>query len=187
MPEWDKATEKMLVRTARKGDKEAYGRLYDHYAPLVFRFLFAHLDDRQDAEDLAVEVFMRVWRALSGYRERGAPFGAFIFRVARNALIDHYRRGNNSDLPLEEHHADGGQSDPAEALPARLERDKVRQALSGLRGEQRVVLELRFLAELSTEEIGLVMGKSSGAVRVMQHRALAALRKRLEELEVSNG
>ena len=81
-----------LLKTAQDGNAEAFGELYERYAQRVFRFLYAHLNNQQDAEDLTGEVFLRVWRALGNYKERGVPFLAFLFRIARNALIDHYRR-----------------------------------------------------------------------------------------------
>ncbi len=81
-----------LLRAARQGDAEAFGSLYERFAPPVFRYLYAHLDERLDAEDLTAEVFLRVWQALPGFRETEAPFLGFLFRVARNALYDHFRR-----------------------------------------------------------------------------------------------
>ena len=76
-----------LIQQSQKGDTQAFGELYERYAQRVFRYLYAHLDNRLDAEDLTEEVFLRVWKSLGGYQEQGVPFLAFLFRVARNALI----------------------------------------------------------------------------------------------------
>ncbi|MEW5869673.1 MAG: RNA polymerase sigma factor [Chloroflexota bacterium] len=181
----DEAKEVQLLKQARAGDAQAYGKLYELYAPRVLRFLFAHLDNRLDAEDLTEEIFLRVWRALPGYREQGVPFGGFLFRVARNMLIDHYRhkRRRQPDLDLVEERLEDGQADPAGTLQSDHERWEVHHMLRYLRRDYRTVLDLRFLADLSIEEIAIAMGKSPGAVRVLQHRALAALRKLMAQAE----
>lgn len=183
MPEGREIDESGLIKEAQDGDAEAFGQLYEHYAPRVFRYLFANLDDRLDAEDLTEEVFLKVWGALPGYRQRGIPFGGFVFRVARNTLIDHYRRSHRRGprLSLSEEQVDQGQPDPAERMTTKLERAQVRRLLSGLNDDQRTVLSLRFLAGLTPDETARAMGKSPGAVRVLQHRALNAVRKLLTE------
>lgn len=181
MPVRQHPDEDWLVRRARQGDEQAFGQLFDHYAPLIYRFFAAHTDDTLDAEDLTEEVFLKVWKALPGYRQRGLPFTGFLFRVARNALTDHYRRSRRQQapLPLEETQVPDPGADPAQALAASLERRRIRQVLAQLRGDYRTVLTLRFFSGLSTEQVAALMGKSPGAVRVLQHRALSALRKLL--------
>jgi len=178
MPEGHEVEEAHLLHQAQDGDAEAFGELYEIYAPRIFRYLFARLDDRLDAEDLTEEVFLRVWGALPGYHQRGAPFGAFIFRVAHNALIDHYRRSRNSaPLSLEESSLEAPGSDPAGRLADDVERASLRRMLASLKEDYRSVLSLRFLAELTPSETAQAMGRSEGAIRVLQHRALKALRK----------
>jgi RNA polymerase sigma-70 factor (ECF subfamily) len=171
-----------LLSYAKEGDAEAFGRLYERYADRVFRYLFAHVDNRLDAEDITEDVFLRVWRSLPSYREQGVPFLAFLFRIARNAAIDHYRRSNPTkgqvsieDISLREHNPG-----PAESALSNLERDELRALLEQLREDYRTVLVLRFLSELTPEETAQVMGRSEGSVRVLQHRALASLRTMLD-------
>jgi RNA polymerase sigma-70 factor (ECF subfamily) len=167
-----------LVNQARTGDAEAYGQLYERYAPMVFRFLFAQLPDRLDAEDLTTEIFIRAWRSLPRYRERGHPFSAYLFRIARNLLSD-YRRSTARMETLTEHHA-RSLPDPGapldEAISARMERQSLQETLSRLREDYRTVLVLRFISGLTPEETAGAMGRSQGAVRVLQHRALKALK-----------
>lgn len=183
MPDWQDVNEAELLLKARQGDAQAFGELYEAYAPRLFRYLFAHLENRLDAEDLTEDVFLRVWQALPAYREQGIPFAGFVFRVARNALIDHYRRTRRRKPDLETDSIEEFIPDPTPTLQAHLEHKEMREALGKLREEYRMVLNLRFLADLSPEETAQAMGRSAGAVRVLQHRALAALRKLLEKLE----
>jgi RNA polymerase sigma-70 factor (ECF subfamily) len=171
--------EARLLKEAKNGSAEAFGQLYEIYAPQVFRFLYARLDDRFDAEDLTEETFIKVWEALPDYRQRGVPFGGFIFRVARNLLIDHYRsaRHNGRHQRLDEEGASKPGDDPAHSVPAKMEHNEVRSLMARLSEDYRMVLSMRFLAGLSPDETAQAMGRSQGAIRVLQHRALLALRK----------
>jgi RNA polymerase sigma-70 factor (ECF subfamily) len=140
------------------------------------------MDNSLDAEDMMEDIFLRVWHSMSNYREQGVPFIAFLFRIARNGLIDHYRHAGASkqqvsidDVPLYD-----GQPTPGESMITSLEHQEVRLLLARLREDYRTVLVLRFLSDLSPEETAQVMGRSPGAVRVLQHRALSVLRELLE-------
>jgi RNA polymerase sigma-70 factor (ECF subfamily) len=183
VPDWQDAEQNtddvQLIKKAQEGDAEAYGELFERYAPVIFRFLYAHLSDRLDAEDLTEEVFLRVWRSLPKFRDQGVPFVAYLFRIARNALIDHYRRTKRTEphLSIEDNVVVDSHPDPSDAAVMNMERQEIRQMLDQLREDYRTVLLLRFLGDLSPEETAEVMGKSAGAVRVLQHRALAALRQ----------
>jgi RNA polymerase sigma-70 factor (ECF subfamily) len=182
IPHWQEVDDFELVQFAQHGDNEAFGELYQRYAHIIFRFIFSHLSDRFEAEDLTEEVFLRVWRSLSNYREQGVPFLAYLFTVARNVLVDFYRRAGRAGglMSIEEKSFPDIHSDPADAALANLEHQQVRQTLEQLREDYRMVLILRFLSGLSPEETGEVMGRTPGAVRILQHRALSALRNLLE-------
>ena len=171
-----------LLSSAKDGNAEAFGVLYERYAERVFRFLFAHVDNRLDAEDITEDVFLRAWRSLPNYRERGVPFLAFLFRVARNALIDHYRRSNpvKNQISIEDLSLRDNNPGPGESAISSLEREELRISLEQLRDDYRTVLVLRFLSELTPNETAQVMGRTPGAVRVLQHRALASLRSMLD-------
>lgn len=179
MPDWQTADEDQLLNAAQDGDAEAFGELYQRHAEAIFRFLYSHLDNRLDAEDLTEDVFLRVWRSISSFRQQGVPFIAYLFRISRNALIDHYRRSSQTkgQMQLEESLISDPGADPREQALANSQRQEIRQLLDQLREDYRTVLLLRFIADLSPDETAEVMGKSSGAIRVLQHRALAALRK----------
>ena len=179
MPIWEDIEDAQLLKIAQDGDADAFGELYERYAKLIHRFMFAHLDHRIDAEDLTEEVFLRVWRTLPNFREQGVPFGAYLYHIARNVLIDHYRRNKRSfrDISIEDSYVVDHNPDPSETVTNTLEHQELREVLVQLRDDYREVLVLRFLSELSPEETAQVMKRSVGAVRVLQHRALSAMRK----------
>jgi RNA polymerase sigma-70 factor (ECF subfamily) len=185
LDDWNNGHEGCLVKAARSGDTEAFGQLYEHYAPSLFRYLFSHLDNPLDAEDLTEEVFVRTWRSLAGYRDHGAPFSSYLFRVAHNALADYYRH-KKPEAPLHENLPSEPLSDPAVCVSSDLERRRIRTILGQLPFDYRTVLDLRFLAGLTPEETARAMGRSLGAVRVLQHRALTALRLMIENPEDHN-
>ena len=182
MPEWQEAEDSELLAQAQNGNVEAFGVLYERHVVKVHRFLTAHLDNPLDAEDLTSDVFIRAWRALPFFHDRGVPFPAYLLRIARNAMVDQFRRPSlvspHSLADVENVHPQA-QTEPAEIVISRIEQQNLRHVLQQLRPDYRTVLVLRFLSGLSPEETARVMRHSTGAVRVLQHRALAALRSLL--------
>lgn len=171
--------DEQVIKQVKNGDAEAFGLLYDQYAEIIFRYVYSHLDNRLDAEDLTEEIFLRAWRALPKYDERGLPFSAFLFRIARNSLIDYYRQKKQvssiDDMEVQSHEAG-----PEETVDLLIENHDLRKTIAELREDYRNVLIFRFLSGLSPEETAQVMQRSVGAVRVLQHRALSALKDLLE-------
>jgi RNA polymerase sigma-70 factor (ECF subfamily) len=166
-----------LVTRAKAGDEDAFSGLYDEYAPRVHRFLLMRVSEPADAEDLAQRVFLKVIESLPRFEERGLPFGAWIFRIARNTAIDFARSGRPS-APLDE--VLGRPDDslgPAAVAERAAERTQIRAALATLTTEQREVIVYRFFAGLTPPEIGHLMGKREGSIRALQFRALEALRR----------
>ncbi len=181
MPDRSGLGDALLVEQAKQGDADAFGELHDRYALRVFRFVYARVGNHQDAEDLTSEVFLRAWRSLHRYRSRGYPFSAYLFRIARNLLVDHYRREQKDEQGAQQaanrlRHAVSNLDDD---VIQKQEYATLYAALEQMREDYRDVLLLRFVSGLSSEETARAMGRSSGAVRVLQHRALKALRKRL--------
>ncbi len=168
-----------LIRRAQDGNADAFGELYTRYVDMVFRYVFSKVGDPYDAEDLTEEIFFRVWRALPAYEQRGLPFTAFVMRVARNIVIDHYRRGRQKveHVSLDDYAWSLSQPDAAVSL---AELDVLRSGLKDLKEDYQQVLLLRFLSGLTPAETAQVMERSEGAIRVLQHRALQALRKKIE-------
>jgi RNA polymerase sigma-70 factor (ECF subfamily) len=168
-----------LVARAQRGDLDAVGAIYDRYVDRLYRFARVRLDDASDAEDLVQVVFLKMIDALPRYRSGGAPFGAWLFRIARNAIIDATRvRHTHEGLEA----AAASQSDargPEELAIAANEVRALESALGELTDEQREVIGYRFFAGLSPSQIAAVMGRREGAVRALQFRALGALRRHL--------
>lgn len=173
--------ERTLLERARAYDEDALGQLYDQYAPLVFSYLFRRVQDAQHAEDLTGEVFVRVLQAIRSERFWHTSFRAWLYRIAHNLAVDHYRRrGSEQELALDEGLV-AAQGDPDSALAEQLSQERLRAAISRLTPDQQQVVTLRFGERLTGREVAEIMGRSVGAVEGLQHRALVTLRRILEE------
>jgi RNA polymerase sigma-70 factor (ECF subfamily) len=159
---------------ARRRDPAAVTRLYTAYAPALFRFFLAAVGDRPTAEDLTGEVFKSAIEDLPRFRGPVEALGGWLFRIARHDLSDYRRRQPLEDL-LEEAAAAGGAVDPEELALERVEGDRVLAALRQLTSDQREVLLLRLVANLTAPEVAGILNKSTDAVKALQHRGLASL------------
>jgi RNA polymerase sigma-70 factor (ECF subfamily) len=175
----DETALERLVGEARAGDAWAFGLLFDHFHLPVYRYIASRVHRPTDAEDLTQLVFVKALEALPRYESRGIPFGGWLFRLARNTVIDHTRtRHDHAHLDAAAGHP-GHEAGPDELTLARQELDDVAVALAALTDEQRDAIALRFFAGLSAREAAVVMGKQEGTVRGLQFRAIAALRRQL--------
>lgn len=183
----DEALER-LVLDAQGGDPWAFGRIFDAFHEPIYRFIASRVRRPSDAEDLMQLVFVKALEALPRYEVRGIPFGGWLFRLARNTIIDHVRtRREHADLEAMADRATETAGPEAVAL-LRQDLDAVARALAVLTDEQREAIELRFFAGLSAREAAEVMGKQEGTVRGLQFRAIAALRRSLGmELDIDDG
>ncbi|MHB9034761.1 MAG: RNA polymerase sigma factor [Anaerolineae bacterium] len=177
------ADERFLIRQAQSFNQAALAGIYDEYSPRLYRYAWRLLGSEVQAEDCVADTFRRWLQALA---DGGGPrdhLQAYLYRIAHNWITDYYRREAPPVTALPENMADGSSSPSAEA-EIRCRQDRVRAALQELTPEQRQVLVLKYLEELPNEEIARSMGKAVGAVKALQHRALAALRRLLpgEEL-----
>ena len=150
--------------------------LYDEYFDRIARYIYVRLGDRNEAEDLAGEVFVKALESLKSYKERGIPMQAWLFRIAHNVLVDHLRkRGRIATVPI-----DGvtieAREDPVATAEKNIEMERVNEAMQKLTPEQREVVRLRFFGDLSSKEVGAILRKSDGAVREMQRAAVEKLR-----------
>jgi RNA polymerase sigma-70 factor (ECF subfamily) len=173
-----------LITRAQRGEVNAIGRLYDRHRESIFRYLWLRLDDRQLAEDLTGDVFMRMLAALPRYRVQGLPFRAWLYRIAHNLLVDYFRKMNRqATVPLDAVEKQGTEDDPDRTIEQTLLSERLQVALMRLEPTQCEVVILRFLAGLSLQETALTLGKTEAAIKALQHRGLSGLRRALEPLE----
>jgi len=171
-------TEAHLLARARSFDEEALAAIYDQYSPGVYRYARRLLSDASLAEDCVAETFIRFLQALSGGGGPQDYLQAYLYRVAHNWITDVYRRQPPPPLELRENHP-AGNHDLETLAGQALERARVQAALVRLTAEQRQVVTLRFLEGWGPEEVARAVQKPVGAIKALQHRALAALRRML--------
>lgn len=171
--------ERALVDRAIQRDQEAFGALYDMHVSRVYRHVYYMVGNAAEAEDLTAQAFLQAWAAIERYQIRGAPFVSWVMRIAHNLGVSHLRsRKPGTELPeiLVDQSREGN---PEEVLQRQAEGDRVREAILHLRDEHRRVIILRFVQDLDYREVAEIVGKSVPAVRVIQHRALNALREQM--------
>ena len=173
--------EESLVRRAQQNDQQALSRLYEEYFERVYRYVAIRVGNRLDAEDITSQVFIKVVQSLPSYKLRGLPFSAWLFRIARNQVIDHMRKHSVKIETTWIEPLAISQEDPTKLAELNIAIDELVKALMLLTEAQREVIELRFAAELSIAETAGIMGKSEGAVKALQYSALVALRKHLAD------
>ncbi|HEU5037212.1 MAG TPA: sigma-70 family RNA polymerase sigma factor [Nocardioides sp.] len=172
-----------LVELARGGDSDAFGMLYDHYQPSVYRFLFYRTRSSTLAEDLTSETFFRALRSMNNFRWQGKDFGAWLMTIARNLATDHFKAGRTrlelttEDMALHDDATEG----PESTVLAGLTNEILLNALTELPPEQRDCLVMRFLQGMSIAETAAVLGRSDGAVKQLQLRGVRNLAKLMPE------
>ncbi len=175
----DDAAIERLVDEARASNAWAFGELFDHFHLPIYRYIISRVHSPADAEDLTQLVFVKALEALPRYESRGIPFGGWLFRLARNAVVDFTRtRHEHADLDAAAYrgtHEPG----PEQVAMLRQDLDEVGVALATLTDDQREAIALRFFAGLSAREAAEVMGRQEGTIRGLQFRAIAALRRQL--------
>src|SRR5438874_4667754 len=173
------AAEWELVRRAQRYEEDALQQLYEKYHPKIYNYAFLQMGDVQAAEDLAADVMLKMLESVRKYEFKGLPFGAWVFRIARNRLIDlHRRRKRRGEVDLNETLSSALASPHALAERA-LDRGQLQVALKHLTDEQRQVIVLKFIEGFDNRSVGKIMARSEGAVKSLQHRALGSLRRLL--------
>ncbi len=173
--------EAAIVRRAQAGERAAFARLYDRYQPAVFTYLFYRLGDQASAEEMTSEVFVRMVEKIDSYIPNGRPLLAWLYTIARNLRADHFRQnGQATLLPLDERLPSEGE-DPSRAVEGSLANECLQKAIRFLTEEQRQVVIAKFIEGRSNAEVAKLLDKPEGAIKSLQHRALAALRRVLEQ------
>ena len=178
MPQDD---ERQLIERAQRGDRAALSELYRRHVDAIYRYVHLRVGDPTVAEDLTAEVFLRALEGLGEYRYTGVPLIAWLYRIARARTADHWRRaGRYQEIELSDKIAATG-SDPEVIASARIERSDLVVVLRRLTDNQQQVIILRFVEEMSLAQAAAVMGKTVGAIKALQHRALASLARLMGE------
>jgi len=173
--------EDKLIQRAKEGDQQAIGELYRCHVDVIFRYVWARVVDEAVAEDLTAQVFLKALEGLPTYEPTGKPFLSWLYRIAYARIVDHWRRQERRvEVPLDESlptHAPR----PGELLEAEEQWGMAIDLLARLTDDQQDVLILRFIGEMSLSEVAGTLGKTLGATKAVQHRALASLARMLEE------
>lgn len=173
-----------LVEKSAQGNFEAFGEIYSIYLDRIYRYVLYQVGEKMIAEDLTQEIFLKAWRAIGSYQGHEKGFSAWLFRIAHNHVIDNFRKKRPILLSVMEDEgleipADYG--NPLQELETNLAQEEALELISCLPLQQRQIIALKFIEGLDNQDIEQVTGKSQGAIRVMQMRALVNLRKKLGE------
>lgn len=173
--------DRRLVKQAQQGDRTAVAALYAEYQARVYRYIAYRVGDPALADDLTADVFVSMVRNIGQYEFRGRPFLAWLYAIAGNTCKMYYRRQNRTEFePLPEEMIDS-ETGPEDVTQLQLTHERLLAAMPRLTESQRQVILLKFIEGLNNAEVAAILEKSEGAVRVLQHRALAALRQALVE------
>jgi len=174
--------DQQLISLAVAGNREAFGRLYERHKPRIFRHAYFLTGDFSLAEDLTAQTFLNAFQAISRYEPRGVPFVAWLLRITANLTINYrksLKNGEHTELP-EALEAEGEEYSPEGSFEHKADSERVWREVRHLSSEQRQVIVMRFVDDLSYQEIAQILGKSVGAVRVIHFRALVNLRHVLD-------
>ncbi len=170
-----------LIRKAQGYDPDAFGEIYERFYNGVYRYIFYRVGEQSLAEDLTMEVFVKAMEAIDTYSFRGVPFSAWLYRIASNLVVDHFRRQPSQSAVSLEEKLVASLEHPTGVLESEFAHHQLRRALSELTDDQQQVVILKFVDGLSNLEVAQILGKTEGAVKSLQHRALASLGRVLGE------
>lgn len=182
-----KFKEKQLLQQLKSHDKEAFIKVYDEYVQDIYRFVYFKVGKEEESQDLTSMIFLKAWNYIQANSlSDSKTLRALVYKIARTSIIDHYRESSSKlevSLDDEDHPIEiiDDQQDLAQDLDKAADLALIRKQLPLLKEEYREVIVLRFVNDLSLEEIAAVTGKSRGNIRVILHRALAALKEMVEE------
>lgn len=179
--------DRTLVELSRRRNPQAFGELYERHAVRVYRHACTLVGNRDDAEDITAQTFLRAWQAIGRYRWVGRPLSSWLLTIAHNLAVDHVRgnqNGNhNGNEPVEIQPTGKTAHNPEEVCQLHVETERLRNAIMRLKPAEREVVLLRFVDDLSYDEVARMLGKTVNAVRVSQYRALCNLRRLVAERE----
>jgi RNA polymerase sigma-70 factor, ECF subfamily len=172
--------EKQLIQAAQKGDERAFGELYDAYVDRIYRYILYRVNDPETAQDLTGEVFLRVVEALPNYEDREIPLLAWMYRIAYARVVDHYRQNSRTGVHQNIDDVELSVEDDMDSdMISGHQQQQVRAAIKQLTEDQQQVILLRFVEGYNLQETADALGKTVGAIKVMQHRAIQSLTRLL--------
>jgi len=169
-----------LVERGQQGERGALEELYLIHFDRIYSYLHMSVGNRHDAEDLTTQTFLKMLESLKRFRWQSAPFSAWLFRIAHNLAMDHFRATRRWQ-PEEEIPEPPGEAEPSAELAAlqSIGRQTMLELIEDLSQEQKQVLTLKFVFNLPNAEVATVLGKTEGAIKSLQHRALVSLEKQI--------
>ncbi len=175
-----------LVKSVQNGDQEAFAKVYDIFVDPIYRYVFYRVNSA-DAEDLVETVFLKVWENINQYKHDKKSFAAWLFRIAHNLVVDHYRSAKDKVYDqLDPQIPDvNRQHNPIKSTQNTLDNQMLKEAIKSMKKEYREIIIHKFVDELSNKEIAEILNKSEGGLRILQFRALKALKNILEEKGVN--
>jgi len=178
--------EKEIIERAIKGEASAFGLLYNKYQPKLFRFILLKVSQREEAEDLTHQVFLSAWQNIKFFENQGLPISSWLYKIARNKIIDFYRTRKeiNSIEDIPDEILALSTKSGEEEISQKIELETIYKALKKLPSDYQEIILMRFVEGLSYKEISQITGKSNGAIRVNQFRAIRQLKKELKKYEV---
>jgi RNA polymerase sigma-70 factor, ECF subfamily len=170
--------EEQVLSSASRGDREAFGALYERYVERIYNYVYYRTGNLHDAEDLTARVFQRAMSHIRSYNDRGVPFSAWLYRIAHNLVANWHRdRSRRQEIPLNDVPVIPSKDDRPEARLVRSQAEEsLLRLIRQLPPERQTLLILKFVEDFSNAEIGRIMGRSEGAVKSLYHRTLLALR-----------
>ncbi len=171
-------SDEIALRRASQGDREAFGVLYQRYVKRIYNYVYYRIGNQHDAEDLTARVFFRALRHIKNYQDRGVPFSAWLYRIAHN-LVANWHRDNSrrQEVGLDEiYNLKHDRPQPETVLLQSEERDVLLQVIRKLPPDRQQLLILKFVEHLPNAEIGLIMGRTEGAIKSLYHRTLLSMR-----------
>jgi len=171
-----------LVARGQQGDREALEELYLIHFDRIYSYLHVSVRNRHDAEDLTTQTFLKMLEKIGSFRWQSAPFSAWLFRIAHNLAMDHFRARRRWQPEEEVPEPPPSDAEPSAELEAMriIGRESMLKLIEDLSPEQQQVLTLKFVFNLPNAEVAAILGKTQGAVKSLQHRALVSLQKKVE-------
>ncbi len=172
-----------ILASASRGDRDAFGALYERYIDRIFNYVYYRTGNVNDAEDLTARVFQRAMKHIVNYTDRGVPFSAWLYRIAHNLVANWHRdRSRKQEIPLSDAPLVEKGDPPESSLVHNQQQEALLSLIRDLPAERQTLLILKFVEHMSNAEIGEIMGRSEGAVKSLYHRTLLSLRDEIGEV-----